>query len=133
MKLDVKELINKYVTMWSERTVLNTTDTWVPVIVNDKLQHRVLSRNQASNFGTFAPTKSVTVGGNGTATATIDVSGYVSGYSWALLYVNNSNVALIPTNYWISGTTINAVYWNRTSSSVTGNMQIMCLRWKVDA
>ena len=42
MKLDVKELLNKFLYMWEEWQTANTADTWVPVFVNGKIQHRVI-------------------------------------------------------------------------------------------
>lgn len=132
MKLDVKELLSKFLDMWEDWQTNNTVDTWIPVFINGKIQHRVLSRNQTNNIGSFAVNKSVTVSGNSTATVSIDVSSYVNGYAWTTLYVNNSNTSLIAANYWQSGTTVTAIFWNRTSSSATGNMQLLGLRWKTD-
>lgn len=130
--LDVKSTLAKVLNMLSGWQTLNVNDTWVPVYKDGILYHRVLSRNQTNNLELVARSVSVTVSGNSTATKTIDISAYVNGYNKALLYVNNSNINLIATNYWISGNVINAIFWNRSSSSQTGNMQIVFLRWKSD-
>ena len=45
MKLDVKELLNKFLDMWEDWQINNTYDTWVPVFINGKIQHRVIPRD----------------------------------------------------------------------------------------
>ena len=45
MKLDVKELLSKFLDMWEDWQTNNTVDTWIPVFINGKIQHRVLPRD----------------------------------------------------------------------------------------
>lgn len=137
--LDIKKLIAKILNwsgfkyIWDTNTN-NTTDTWVPVLRSANIQHRVLSRNQNSNLSYFAKSQSVTVAGNATAEIVISISSETSGYNgYALLYANNSSTSLIVTNYWTASDGIHVIFWNRTSSSKTGNAQIAVLRWKTDA
>lgn len=110
--------------------VNNTTDTWIPVFRSGEIQHRVLPRNVINNMSVQYKSQALTVNANTATEATVDVASLVSGYQWAISYVNFSNNYLYTTNYWISGNTVHVVIRNPTASQRSGNIQVSVLRWK---
>lgn len=117
---------------WSEWETNNTIDTWVPVFVDGKIQHKVVPRNITNNFLIETVSKQVTIPANGTAIVQIDIANKISGFQYMPVACQSTNFDVIPINIGMEGltTTLNLFYKNISAQSQTFGAVGTILKWK---
>lgn len=112
----------------------NTSDTWMPVMKNSIVQHRVVPRNLTYDFSV----QSGEMGGNslgayGQNAFTRDVSGLVSGYNYSINNIWTNNYGIVPIRAYQSGNTITMYFKNIENKTNTFTIYYSLMRWKVAA
>lgn len=132
LKIDTGIIADSFNGLVLDVNTNNTSDTWVPVFKNDKIQHRVIPRIITNDLSIQTVSKQVTAPANGSVTVQIDISGVINGYSYVPIVCRSTNFNVVPINTAMEGstTTLNLFFRNITAQSQTFTALGIILRWK---
>lgn len=109
----------------------NTTDTWVPVLSNGKLQHRGIPRNLTYDFSVQSGSSANNnISANGTLSLDINVSTIVSGYNASLMHFDTNSYDIVPIRADLHGTILTLYFKNLTNAQKSFTTYYWIMRWK---